>query len=72
MRNEEPMTTEVRDMVLRIMERAMYYNKTPTRIELTGDKPTFDIQFSGRTGKLFYHKKYDSKAVNEHCSTLRA
>lgn len=50
MRNEEPMTTEVRDMVLRIMERAMYYNNTPTNQEYTDDKPTFFVDFSGHCG----------------------
>ena len=29
MSNEKPMSTKVRDMVLRIMERAMYYNNAP-------------------------------------------
>ena len=50
MSNEKPMSTKVRDMVLRIMERAMYYNNAPTCRERTGDKPTFFVSLSGHCG----------------------
>ena len=44
MKNMKPMSTKVRDTVLRIVERAMYYNNTPTKQECTGDKPTFFVK----------------------------
>lgn len=55
MKNMKPMSTKVRDTVLRIVERAIYYNNTPTRRELTGDKPTFDVRFNGCNGKFIYN-----------------
>ena len=33
MKNMKPMSTKVRDTVLRIRERALFYNNTPTRQE---------------------------------------
>lgn len=55
MSNEKPMSTKVRDMVLRIMERAMYYNDVSTKQELTGEKPTFFVNFSGHCGIISVH-----------------
>ena len=52
MKNMKPMSAKVRDTVLRIMERAMYYNNTPTKQECTGDKPTFFVNFSGHCGVI--------------------
>lgn len=42
---EKPITAEVRELVLRIVERAMFYNSTSTRQELTSSKPTFIVRF---------------------------
>ena len=50
MKNMKPMSTKVRDTVLRIRERALFYNNTPTKQECTGDKPTFFVDFSGHCG----------------------
>lgn len=52
MKNMKPMSTKVRDTVLRIMERALYYNNTPTQQKYTGDKPTFFVGFSGHCGHI--------------------
>lgn len=49
---EKPITAEVRELALRIMERAMFYNSTATKKEYTGDKPTFFVKFSGHTAAL--------------------
>ena len=49
---EKPITAEVRELVLRIMERAMFYNSTSTEKKCTGDKPTFFVKFSGHIATL--------------------
>ena len=46
---EKPITAEVRELVLRIVERAMSYNSTKTGQELTSGKPTFFVRFAGHT-----------------------
>ncbi len=43
--NEKPITAEVRALVHEIVDRAMSYNSTSTRQELTGNKPTFIVRF---------------------------
>lgn len=43
--NEKPVTAEVRALVHEIVDRAMSYNSTSTRQELTGTKPTFIVRF---------------------------
>lgn len=50
---EKPITAEVRELVLRIMERAMLYNSTKTGQELTSGKPTFFVRFAGHTAALY-------------------
>lgn len=55
MKNMKPMSTKVRDTVLRIVERTMYYNNTPTKQEYTGDKPTFFVEFNGHCGDIDVH-----------------
>lgn len=50
--NEKPITAEVRELVLRIMERAMFYNSTSTEQKITGNKPTFFVKFSGHIATL--------------------
>ena len=50
--NEKPMDVKVRDMVLRIMERALFYNSTKTEQCLTGKKPTFFVHFEGHVASL--------------------
>lgn len=50
--NEKPITAEVRELVLRIMERAMFYNSTRTEQEFTNNKPTFFVYFAGHTAIL--------------------
>lgn len=47
--NEKPMDCKVRELALRIFERAMFYNNTSTTQELTGNKPTFFVNFLGHT-----------------------
>ena len=50
---EKPITAEVRALVLRIVERAMFYNDTQTQQSITGGKPTFFVRFSGHTAALY-------------------
>ena len=50
---EKPITAEVRALVLRIVERAMFYNSTKTEQKLTSDKPTFFVRFAGHTVALY-------------------
>ena len=50
--NEKPMDVKVRDTVLRIIERALFYNNTRTRQSITSGKPTFFVRFSGHTASL--------------------
>lgn len=50
--DEKPMDCKVRDTVLRIMERALFYNNTKTEQEKTGNKPTFFVNFYGHTAEL--------------------
>ena len=50
---EKPITAEVRELALRIVERAMFYNSTKTEQELTSDKPTFFVRFAGHTVALY-------------------
>ena len=50
--DEKPMECKVRDTVLRILERAMHYNNTSTKQELTESKPTFFVWFNGHTAQL--------------------
>ena len=64
MSNEKPMSTKVRDMVLRIMERALYYNNAPTCQERTGDKPTFIVEFHGQVAKMCYTCFPDGQSLN--------
>ena len=49
---EKPITRKVMDEVLRITEKAMMYNNTPTKQEFTGDKPTFFVELSGHIGNI--------------------
>lgn len=70
MKNMKPMSTKVRDTVLRIVERAMYYNNTPTEQEYTGDKPTFFVNFSGHCGIISVHcypHGYKKKGEDTYC-----
>lgn len=70
MKNMKPMSTKVRDTVLRIVEMAMYYNNTPTKQECTGDKPTFFVNFSGHCGLISVHcypYGYEKGAENTRC-----
>ena len=41
------MSTSITDKIIRIMELAMLINPTSTNKELTGDKPTVFVSFSG-------------------------
>lgn len=50
---EKPITAEVRELVLRIMERAMFYNNTRTQQSITSGKPTFFVRFAGHTAALY-------------------
>ena len=50
--NEKPMDVKVRDTVLRIIERALFYNNTETEQCLTGKKPTFFVHFEGHVASL--------------------
>lgn len=50
---EKPITAEVRELVLRIVERAIYYNNTQTQQSITSGKPTFFVYFSGHTAALY-------------------
>lgn len=50
--NEKPMDVKVRDTVLKIIERALFYNNTETEQCFTGKKPTFFVNFSGHTASL--------------------
>lgn len=50
---EKPITTEVRTLVLRIVDRAMSYNSMRTEQELTSNKPTFFVSFTGHTACLY-------------------
>ena len=50
---EKPITAEVRALVLRIVDRAMSYNITRTEQELTSNKPTFFVSFTGHTACLY-------------------
>lgn len=52
MKNMKPMSTKVRDTVLRIRERALFYNNTPTKQEYTGDKPTFIDEYYGHCASI--------------------
>ena len=52
---EKPITRKVMDEVLRITEKAMMYNNTPTKQEYTGDKPTFFVEFNGHCGDIDVH-----------------
>ena len=49
---EKPMECKVRDTVLRIIERALMYNSTSTDKEITGNKPTFFVDFSGHIAQI--------------------
>lgn len=49
---EKPITAEVRELALRIMERAMFYNNTQTQQSFTSGKPTFFVRFAGHTAAL--------------------
>lgn len=46
------MSNEIIDKALRIMELAMLINPTSTNKELTGDKPTVFVSFSGHCNVL--------------------
>lgn len=50
---EKPITAEVRELVLRIVERAMFYNNTQTQQPITSGKPTFFVRFAGHTAALY-------------------
>ncbi|MBQ7981670.1 MAG: hypothetical protein IJ305_08735, partial [Oscillospiraceae bacterium] len=43
----------VRALVHEIVDRAMSYNSTQTEQELTSNKPTFFVRFSGHTAALY-------------------
>lgn len=54
--NETTKITEsVRKKVLEIMELAMLINDSPTEQELTGNKPTVFVEFSGHIAELHTH-----------------
>jgi hypothetical protein len=54
--NETTKITEsVRKKVLEIMELAMLINDSPTEQELTGNKPTIFVEFSGHIAELHTH-----------------
>lgn len=50
---EKPITAEVRELVLKIVERAMFYNNTQTQQSITSGKPTFFVRFAGHTAALY-------------------
>ena len=50
---EKPITAEVRELVLRIVERAIFYNNTQTQQSATSGKPTFFVRFAGHTAALY-------------------
>ena len=50
---EKPITAEARELVLRIVERAMFYNNTQTQQPITSGKPTFFVRFAGHTAALY-------------------
>lgn len=59
--DEKPIDPKVRRLAARIMKLQMRYNPTSTKRELTGNKPTFDIEYSGIHAMLFvtvYPKGY--------------
>ena len=67
---EKPITRKVMDEVLRITEKAMMYNNTPTKQEYTGDKPTFFVELSGHTGNILVDCHTGGYVANgdfEHC-----
>ena len=67
---EKPITRKVMDEVLRITEKAMMYNNTPTTQEYTGDKPTFFVELNGHCGDVAVHcypKGYMENAENVWC-----
>lgn len=49
---EKTMDCKVRDTVLRIMERALFYNNTKAKKAIAGSKPTFFVSFAGHTSQL--------------------
>lgn len=54
--NETTKITEsVRKKVLEIMELAMLINDSPTEQELTGNKPTIFVEFSGHIATMDVH-----------------
>lgn len=67
---EKPITRKVMDEVLRITEKAMMYNNTPTKQEYTGDKPTFFVELSGHIGNILVDCHTGGYVANgdfEHC-----
>lgn len=46
------MTNEIKQRVLEIMELAVTFNSGETRQEITGNKPTFFVEFYGHTCTL--------------------
>lgn len=46
------MTNEIKQRVLEIMELAVTFNGSETRQEITGNKPTFFVEFYGHTCTL--------------------
>ena len=46
------MNERIKNKVLEIMALAVEFNNTETKIELTDDKPTFFVEFSGHTCEL--------------------
>lgn len=49
---EKPITAEVRALVHEIVDRFLDYNPTKTMRDITGDKPTFMVRFSGHVSYL--------------------
>ena len=49
------MNESIKNKVLEIMALAVEFNNTATKTELTGDKPTFFVYFSGHVCLLHVH-----------------
>lgn len=55
MNEKTRITEQVRGKVHDIMQLAMLINDSPTEQELTGNKPTIFVEFSGHISKLGVH-----------------
>ena len=52
---KKPITNEARQLVHHIVDKMFDYNNTPTRQEITGDKPTFFVELNGHCGDIDVH-----------------